>query len=211
MVNKSPLERLAPLSGVVSVVMMIAGALVFGFAEYLPTAADVSEYFNSNPTQVALGGYVGALSAFLLLWFSGSLRSALRQHEGGDGRLSELAFAGGIASSVVMAVGFTLLSVAGQRAGTSGGISADAAVTLYDLSSAIQGTVFAIFLAVMMGATGLASLRTGAFPAWFGWLSLVIALALLSPYAYIALFPALVWLIVVSIWLYARGASAESS
>jgi hypothetical protein len=40
--------------------------------------------------------YVGALSGVALLWFLGSLRSTLRAGEGGTGRLSSIAFAGGI-------------------------------------------------------------------------------------------------------------------
>lgn len=206
--RSSGLERLAPLAGVVSVALMIGGSLIIGFFTYLPSAEQVGEFLNAHATQVSLGGYLGSLSAFFLIWFAASLRGDLRRHEGGDGRLSELAFAGGVASGAVMAVGFSLMSIAGQRAGSAAGITPQGAVILYDSASSIEGAAFAVTIAVTIGATGLLSIRKGAFPAWFGWLSAILALLLLSPIAYLALAVAVLWLVLVSIWLYGRRQSA---
>jgi hypothetical protein len=207
--NESRLERLAPLTGVVTVVLMMVGAALFGVYDYLPPADRLKEYISDNQTTVFLGGYLGSISAFFLIWFAGSVYSALREREGGTGRLSMVAFGGGVASGVALALGFTAIVAVVQRAGAEGGISPLEVVTIYDLYSQILGFMFAVTLAVFVGATAVVSLRTAMFPAWFGWVSALIAFGLLTPISYIVLAFALVWLFVVSIWLYARGRATE--
>lgn len=203
--GKSALERLSPLTGVVGVALVVAGAMVSGLFSYLPPADQLAEYLNSHVAGVALGGYLGMLSVFFLIWFSGSLRDALRTHEAGDGRIADLAFAGGVASALAIGLGYTLLSAAASRASSPEGISAVGAATTYDVSSAIEGSLFAVALAVMVEATAVVSFRHGVFPKWFAWISSVLAVGLLSPLSYIALVFAVGWLVVVSIWLYIRA------
>lgn len=199
-------EKLAPLSGVVAAVLMIVGSVVIGFYEYLPPADRVADFLSRNATRVAVGGYVGGISALFLVWFAGSVYSALREHEG-TGRLATVAFGGGVFASVIMATAFAGMIAAAGRAGTEGGITAGEAVALYDVWSSVMGVTMPIGLAVLIGATAAVSLRTSAFPAWFGWVSAIIALGLISPVGYVVMAGGLVWVLVVSIWLYARGAS----
>jgi hypothetical protein len=78
---------------------------------------------------------------------------------------------------------------------------------MYDLYSQVLGGMFAIAMAVFIGATAVVSLRTLMFPKWFGWVSALIALGLLTPYSYAVLALVLVWLLVVSVWLYWRNRS----
>jgi hypothetical protein len=147
------------------------------------------------------------LSAFFMLWFAGSVYSALREREGGTGRLSMVAFGGGVASGVALAIGFSAILASGARAGAEGGITPAEAVTMYDLYSQILGGTFAISMAVFIGATAVVSLRTLMFPKWFGWASALITFGLLTPYSYAVLALVLVWLLVVSVWLFSRGRS----
>ncbi len=203
--NESRLEKLAPLTGTVSALLLMVGAGTFGVYEYLPSGEKLQAIFGQNPTRVYLAGYIGTLSAFFLLWFAGSLYSALREREGGAGRLSTVAFGGGVASAVTLAAGFSAVIAAGARAGTLGGISPVEAVTLYDFYGQVLGGMFAITLAVFIGASAVVSLRTGMFRAWVGWASVLIAIGLLTPIAYLVLALALVWLLGVSVWLYQRG------
>lgn len=206
--NQSRLEKLAPLTGVISALLLMAGAGIFGVYEYLPSGEKLQAILGENPTRVFIAGYIGSLSAFFLLWFAGSLYSALREREGGAGRLSAVAFGGGVASGVTLAAGFTALVAIGARAGAPGGISPLEAVTLYDFYGQVLGGMLAITLAAFIGASAVVSLRTGMFRAWFGWASALIASGLLTPIAYIVLGLALLWLIGVSVWLYRRGAAA---
>ena len=80
-----------------------------------------------------------------------------------------VAFGGGVASGVTLAIGFSAILASGARAGTEGGITPVEAVTMYDLYGQILGQGFAITMAVFIGATGVVSLRTAIFPKWFGW------------------------------------------
>ncbi len=205
--NSSRLERLAPLTGLVSVVLLIIGAVVISNYDYLPPAENVADYLNSNPSRISAGAYVASLSAFFFIWFAGSLRSALIAREGGTGRLSTVAFGGGVAAAAALGISFTAVISAGLRAGAPGGITPIGAVTMFDFWGQVMGQMFAICLAVFIGATAVVSLRTAVFPAWFGWVSALVAFGLLTPFAYFILAFAVVWLLVVSIWLYIRGAS----
>ena len=205
--NESRLERLAPLTGVISVALFIIGSLVISIYDYLPPAQKVADYLNGNATRVSTGAYLASISAFFLIWFAGSVHSALREREGGTGRLSMVAFGGGVAAAAAMGTSFTAILSAGLRAGAPGGITPIGAVTMFDFWGQVMGQMFAISLAVFIGATAVVSIRTAVFPAWFGWVSALVAFGLLTPVAYIVLALAVVWLLVVSIWLYFRGAS----
>ena len=120
--------------------------------------------------------------------------------------LSSVAFGGGVAAAVVVGISFVGMFAAGLRAGAPGGVTPVGAVTMYDFWTQLSGQLFGIFMAVFISAVAISSLRTGFFPAWFGWVSLAIAFGLLTPFAYAVLGFAILWLLVVSIWLYMRGA-----
>lgn len=201
------IEKLAPLSGVISLLLFCIGAALLGIYEYLPIADKLKAILDTNASSIFTGGYLGSISAFFMIWFAGSVYSALREQEGGTGRLSMVAFGGGVASGVALASGFSAILTSGARAGAAGGITAIEAVTLYDLYSQVLGGMFAITMAVFIGATGTVSLRTAMFPSWFGWVSVLIAIGLLTPFAYAVLALVLIWLIIVSFWLYRRGLS----
>lgn len=202
--NQNRLDRLSPLSGVLSVLIMVIGILLFNYYEFLPAAESIAGFMNSNASQVSTGGYIASLSTFFLIWFVGSVRSTLVVHEGGSGRLSTIAFGGGLAAAIVLGISFVGLFAMGLRAGAPGGLTPIGAITMYDFWSQLTGQLFSIFMAVFISAAAIISLRTGLFPAWFGWASLIIAFGLLTPFAYAVLGFALLWLVVVSIWLYIK-------
>ncbi|MBK5108881.1 MAG: hypothetical protein JJE12_12160 [Anaerolineales bacterium] len=78
---------------------------------------------------------------------------------------------------------------------------------MIDFYTQLTGQLFGIFMAVFISAAAVVSLRTGLFPSWLGWASLVVSFGLLTPYAYAMLAFTILWLLVVSIWLYVRGIS----
>ena len=61
--------------------------------------AVILSYFGEQDT-VILGSFLLMLAAVAFIWFAGSLRSVLRRKEGGEGRLSTIAFGGGVAAGV---------------------------------------------------------------------------------------------------------------
>jgi hypothetical protein len=206
MMNESRLERLTPVTGTVSVVLLIIGILFFNYYTFRPPAEEIAEFLNRNASMVTTGGYIGSLAAFFFVWFVGSVYSVLRKHDGESGQVSMVALGGGIAASIALGISFIGIFSAGLRAGDPAGITAIGAVSMYDFWTQLTGQLFSIFMAVFISAIAVVSLRSGLFPAWFGWASVVIAVGLLSPYAYAVLALAFIWLLVVSIWLYLKGA-----
>ncbi len=203
--NDSRFGKLAPLSGALAVVLMLV-AQPLGARDYLPSADRAVEIFSDIRMKLIAGTSIGLISAFFLVWFAGSLYRALYKREGGSGWLAMVAFGGGVTTAIAFAARYTVIATAGARANSPGGISPMGAVTLYDLSGSLVSQMAAFALAVFIGATAVVSLRTMMFPTWFGWLSILITIGLLSPMGPIVFFIALVWLLVVSIWLYRRGA-----
>lgn len=201
----SRLTKLARLSGAGSIILLMVGSGVLGIYDYLPTANRLVDFFSENAGKSMILGYVGLLSTALLIWFAGTVYTFFYTVEGGPGRLSMISFAGCVASAIVLGLGFTVLIALGSRAGASEGLSAAEAVTLYDLYGTLMGQMGAFTFAVFIGASSILILRTGLFPAWFGWTSALIALGLLSPFGYFVLLFALLWVLGFSIALYRRA------
>ena len=179
--------------------------------DYLPPPEEIRAFYEDAPTRIQLGAYVIALSAFFLMWFVGSLRSALRSAEGGTGRLSAVTFGGGIAAGTVLIVGSAAMIAAGQRAGAESGIGLETATALNDLQGVLMGIGLPIALAVTVGASAVVSFRTGVFPTWLSWVGAILAVGLLSPLGYIFGAIAILWVAVVSIILFMAGRRALSS
>ncbi len=77
--NESRFERFAPLTGIIAVVLFSIGAALLNIYEYLPTADKLAKILSDNAANVFAGGYIGTISAFFLIWFAGSVFSALRE------------------------------------------------------------------------------------------------------------------------------------
>src|SRR5439155_2142209 len=111
--DESRWEKLAAGTGIVAFVLIFVSTLIAG----TPPKADdpvskIIAYGLDHRTALLTGGYLSGLSVVFALWFAGSLRSYLRQLEGGTGRLSAVACGGGLVSGSVAlaatAVGNTL-------------------------------------------------------------------------------------------------------
>jgi hypothetical protein len=168
------------LSGVAPLLLGVAGLVVLEGPADRPELdrppVEILSYFGEQDT-VILGSFLLMLAAALFLWFAGCLRAALRSAEGGEGRLSTIAFGGGVATA-----GFMLAMPA---VNLTGALSADflgvrQAQTLYLLGDAFLYPA-AMGAAVMVAATAAVALRTGVLARRLAWPSLVLALWLLIP------------------------------
>jgi hypothetical protein len=184
--------------------LLIAAALL-GIYDFLPLAEPFAESLEESATNFVLVGYLGLLAAFLVMWFSGTIFTFLNAEEHGERRLSMIAFGGGIGSGIVIGLGFTALLTMAARVGTEDGIIPLESVTLYDFYSTIMGQLVAFTMAVLVGGTAAIAFRADSLPRWFAWLSLLIAIGLVTPIGYIAVTVAMVWLFAFSIYLYRRS------
>ncbi len=205
-------ERLAPLSGVAFFVLIVASVALssIGTPSDFPGDPDeIVEYYEDQASTVIAGVWLGLLASVALLWFAGALRARLRVAEGGEGRVSAIAFGGGVAAATVEAVADAVNLAAALRADEEGTIDAGAATALYDFESSIVGVALPMAFIVLVGATAVVALRTGVLPRWLGIASILLAVALLVlPIAWAVTGVAVLWILVVSVLLYMTGPPA---
>lgn len=200
-------SKVAPLSGLLFTVLLLARFVIDQNTDFMPPEADVVAYLEEGPLRVLTGAYLGLLAAAALLWFAGTLYRSLRTEKDDAHRLAALALGGGATASTLLGVGAVALIAAAERVSVADAIDPGAAAALFDVSGIAVGNGAPMGLAVMIGAWGLGSLRFGDRPVWQGWVSLLVAVGLLSPFAWVFLAAALAWTAAVGLSVY-RGSSA---
>jgi hypothetical protein len=171
-------------TGIVFVVLTIVGFIVFGGTnppDLNAPAQEWASYFASEDGGVRASIVLLTAAMFFFIWFLGTLTSVLRVAAGSP-RLPSIAFAGGIVGATLLLVGLAAEAVAAFRPQ-----GADPLITraMSDIFVMVGVAAIPAFLA-LFAATAIVVLRTGAFPAWLGWL-LVVA-AVVQPLTYGTLF-----------------------
>lgn len=236
--NEQQWERYAAGAGLVAAVIFLIEAFVVGIP---PSVADlpseVARFYAEHRTGTQVQLILASVASILILWFLGSLVAHLRVAEGGAGRLSTVALAGGLAATGPFAVGLlasALLALELGRipSGNSFGIvhpdvmrpAAGLVRFLADLRwLSYAAAWFAV--APAAAAVGVIVMRHRAFPRWFGDASYgLFVIAVIAgvgivvssgPFApgeavsYIAFLAFLAWLATASV-LMMRGAPAST-
>jgi hypothetical protein len=196
----------APLGGLVFAVLAVVGNALQGSTPDLHGDADaVADFYSDKATAIAIGMMLSIISVFFLAWFIAALRRHLELSEGADGWISPLAGGGGVATLALLAAGFSLNSAGALRARESG-IAPDVAAVFYDSSLVLTGLAASIAMAVLLAATAVITLKFGALPRWFGWVSAVLTvLGIVTPVAFVLslLFP--LWVGVAAVLLVRRS------
>lgn len=168
-------ERSSAATGYLVIALgLAAAAFERGAPPASAPAAEALAFFIQYRSELLTQSLLFVLSAGVYLWFFGSLRSYLNRAEGGTGTLSTVAYGAG-----VIWAGLQMVFQSGQIALALGATPDVAPATIgifTDLTYALSVVAY-VPLAVMLAAVALAALRTGAFPAWVGWLSAVAAAA----------------------------------
>jgi len=202
------METLAPLTGIVAVVLYMAGFIVHDVVGDVPgadaPASDYARYYQEEDGSIWGSSILVSLAAAFFFWFVGTLRGALRAAEGGTGRLASTAHAGGIAIAVLLLASTgTQVSAAVVATERDEPIAPDIAVAFWFMA---DGFFWAAFTgaAVLLAATGFALVRGAALPRWFGWSTLALGLVLVIPFingaAFVFVFP--IWIIATSLLLW---------
>jgi hypothetical protein len=213
-VTLSRLERFAPLTGILAVVLWIIGVFVAESADDPADDASPAEYlayFQDNEGVIFIGTALLALGVVAYIWFLGCLRTTLADVEGGHGRLATVALVFGVAQGVLLAA-----SSAPQAAGAiavgddEADLSGEAAETLWWIGDGFF-VMASLMLIGLFLATALVILRTRVFPVWLAWVSIVLAIGLLIlPIGWaIQIFLTPLWIILVSILMYRRWSQGE--
>lgn len=209
-------ERAAALGGFVFAVLATIWALLAAGAPKMDASTnDITSYYDDHGHRVKIGiaTLLLTLAALFLIWFLGSLRTALRRAEGGDARVTGVVFGAGVALAAVVLVQASVYAApaeARQHGGTGFQLDPD---TVRVIGGATWWLIAqeAALAGLLTAAISMVILRTAVFPIWFGWVGLVVALFnLLSIFlAGVALPLFLAWLLVLSLFVWRPGAAAE--
>jgi hypothetical protein len=195
--------RYAPLSGILFVVLLVVSFFIGGDTpDSNDSTQKVIQLWSDNDSKQIAGAIVGAVATVPFLWFLSSLRSMLRVAEGGTGRLSNLAFAGGILLATGAVVDSSLQFAVAESVGDVPPLVTQSLSVLYSDFF----FVFPIGVGTFALATGLVVLRTGVLAAWLGWLVFLLGIIAFVPLVgFFSVFVVFAWIVVVSIIMFRRG------
>jgi hypothetical protein len=190
-------ERLAPLSAFLFTAFAIVAFILTGETPSTDDSArTVVNFYSDNKDQVFISSVLVTLAAIFLVWFAASLRAHIRRREGEPGRLAMLPFA----AAILIAVGITIF--AGIEASAADGVD-DIPPGAMQALNALDNNMFFTLASgtlLMFASLAVAILRYGVFPRWLGWVSVVLAVASLTPAGFFAFllsgiyYPLLGWL-----------------
>ncbi|HMQ24589.1 MAG TPA: hypothetical protein PKA98_01260 [Acidimicrobiales bacterium] len=203
--NHDRLDRYAPLTGIAAVVLTVAGVIAAGDSPgFLADGDEIARYLVDDNDAALAAGVLWMVAGVPLAWFVGALWSRLRATGDGASRLSTTALIGGTAGVTTWIGAGAAAGVAALRAGEDGAIEPGLAVAFTDLANIGWGAAAPIGFGILLLATGLAVVRSGApLPRWLGWVSIVFAVwAFIPPISWaFAMVGWNLWLVVASAWL----------
>jgi hypothetical protein len=204
------LKRIAPLSGVVFVVLYVAGVLIAmkGSPDFAGDPAAIQTFFENESNRILWGACLAILSLPFWFLFLGNLRSGMAKAEGGAERLSATAFGSGVAAAATGTAGFLVGAMGAMRADDAGKIDAATATVMWDVWQVLAFTATVAVLSAFSLAVGVASLRYGAvIPKWLGVVAILLAIVyLIPPISWAALPVGLLLTLIISVLLFQQRA-----
>jgi hypothetical protein len=206
-------RRVTPLAGVLSVVLFIVSVFVVESGD-IPdddaTGAEIAAYLGDSLSELAIGAVLWGLATIALIWFLDGLRTHIAP---ASAQLGRLAYGFGFAAAL-----FLLASVMPDVAGALASDNLDRSLEggAAEAMTALGDGFFIAAELMLVGfffTVGLASLQSRVLPAWFGGISLVLALvALIPPIGWaVVVFGLPLWLLLASalLWRGTRSAGPQ--
>jgi hypothetical protein len=160
------MSRVAPLSGVVFVTLLVVHATVAldGLPSIGASSDEIVGYVVDNQGELQLGAYLQGVAMVAFLWFIASLFQRLRSSEPGPARLSLVVVAGATATVALIGVHISLVTALALRGDQLG----PAVVTFtWALAFLVLG-MSAFTTAAVLGPAGILILRSRTLPSWLG-------------------------------------------
>lgn len=203
-------RRLAPLMGIVGVVLFVVSTVVVESSDTPDedaAAADVARYYDGELGTLAVGLILAGLGAIALVWFLEGVRERVAAF---SGQLARLGFGFGFAAVLfLLASALPDLAAAFATDELDRTLEPGAAEALFTLGDGFffgsEMLLVGFFLFV-----GLAGVTTRALPAWLGWISIALAvIALIPPVGWaVVVFGFPLWILLVSGLLWRDGGAA---
>jgi preprotein translocase subunit YajC len=216
-------ERYGAAAGLLFVVLVVVGSLISG-APPSPddSIREIAEYYDDHTGSIKAGAFLTGLATIAFLWFLGSLWSTLRRSED-TRRLATIATGGGIVGLITAVTSIALNATVAIAIGSTGATQSVNPKFIYLLAGTVAG-MGNFGIAVLVAATGVAALRTGVFPAPFGWASLLLAVgwvvggfivasdaAAIFTIGFIVFLLWLIWVLVISFLMFRPAVPAAQS
>jgi hypothetical protein len=206
-------RRLAPLSGVIAVVLYAIGTAV-GLSDspdFPGSTREISEYYADKKDSILVGAILGVISVPFFIWFAACLRTAIARVEGGATRLASTAFGASIAAITAGTAGLLVGAMGALRLDDQDTLDPAVATAYFDINNILGfAAVPALFAAALL-ATAIASLRYRAIlPPWLAYVSIVLAIVdVIPPISWAGTLVGVVWVLVVSVMLYMQGTTED--
>ena len=171
---------LLALSGVLFAVLFVIGWFASGgdAPDYGASDQAWTNWADDNQWKSRIGAFTMLLAGFVFLHFAGMIRSVLGRAEspvGGSAQLARAAFGGAVTGMTGMATAIVIIASSDSEGAAANPIITRAVAS----ASAGPFLVAAMGFAAFLGASGLLTLRTGAFARWTGIMALIGAVSFL--------------------------------
>lgn len=198
-------DRLAPLTGIVFVVLVAGGAVASGSTPGSDASGQaVISYYEAHRGRERLAAVLLTLAIVALLLFAAVLRTHLRR-QGRDGLAAAL-----LAGASVYSVGVTLgTSITWTLVDAPAKLSRAGAQTLNLASNDLVLVTTAGWIVLSLCAA-IAILAGVGLPRWLGWWSLVIALLVVTPLEFAAFILFVAWILVTAVAVLRTGVPAAT-
>jgi hypothetical protein len=200
--------RIAPLTGVLFGVLVVAGIFVGGESPGTDKPASrIVAYYERHSSEVKVSALLFALAFLVLIAFAATLRSYFRRSPAAEGA-SALVLAGSVL------IGAGALAASGVEFGLAKEIhhlGPEAVKTLNFITE--EGAFLPIIggAALFAFASGAAILRGASLPRWLGWVAIVLGIAaLIPPSSFPSLLGFALWSLIVSVLVYRRSGSTPA-
>lgn len=204
-------DRIGAVSGILFAVLVVVSIQVSMGTGVTSDPSDVAGIvaidFNQRQEELRFGAFLMTAAVFFLFWFLPMLRHRLELAQGEHGWLPSVAYGSGLTGAGVLLM-LASLGFAGSLVGDFEG-DWEVAKTILILSWD-HLIVLSPALASLVAATSVVSIRSGALPAWLGWVSLPLVLAPVFIAPALMTIAFLVWVIVVSLVLLYQSFTEES-
>lgn len=186
-----------PFTGIIFVVLVVLITILLGQGQDATkkTAQEVVQHYKDHSTRETIGALLVVYASMIMLFFGSWLRRVLRDAEGPGGILSAVAFGGAVAFAAGAAVSGSIHLALPDLADDIDPVALQAINGIdYDMFF-----FFPVGLGTLVLATGISVVRHGAFPKWFGWLSVVLGVLFFTPVFFIIFFIGPLYFLVLSI------------
>jgi hypothetical protein len=212
--SSAGIARWGALAGAAYVVLFVIGViLIFGNSPDSGSApAKIISYYSdgAHRTRINIGWLLAGLGVFCFIWFLSALRRTVSRLEAGDGFLSGLVTIGGaIYASLTLAAIAVDTGIRTMSDDTYHHTVYPGLIHAADDASWVLHASGGAGLAAMIVAASVAALRAAAVPRWAGWLGIVVGVLSLGLIVFFPWFVAAIWVLVVSIGMFARAGFQE--